>query len=54
MDSGALCVMMVSVSLMLTQCANNWDTQELWYMTTSLVCELIENTRLSKRVSQDN
>ena len=29
MDSGALCVMMVSVALMLTQCASSWDTQGL-------------------------
>ena len=29
MDSGALCVMMVSVATMLTQCASSWDTQEL-------------------------
>ena len=39
MDSGALCVMMVSALLMLTQCANSWDTQVLQDMTTSLTCE---------------
>ena len=47
MDSGALCVMMVLVALMLTQCANSWDTQELQTMITSLACECDEILRIT-------
>ena len=39
MDSGALCVMMVSVQMMLIQCVNNWDTQELRTKSILLDCE---------------
>ena len=41
MDSGALCVMMVLILLMLTQCANSWGTQEHLATTMALKCELM-------------
>ena len=41
MDSGELCVMMGLVKLMLTLCANNWDTPEL-RDTTAYPCELLK------------